>query len=86
MELQELMQDDDLNIFGETGYPRPLAMVQLEWKEEMIQCLILHYCLSKIAAVFDQIREGLETLRVVQLMEKHGSILKPLFCYDPSRK
>ena len=76
------MSDRPIEIISDAGFHRPLISADLSWKPELLQCLRVHYCLTSIQTVLDQIRSGLDTLGVLSNMQSYPSVVKPFFCYE----
>ncbi|XP_065844722.1 G2/M phase-specific E3 ubiquitin-protein ligase-like [Oscarella lobularis] len=81
--LQTLFRDNDnLDIMCATGCLRPLGDAKLTWRKELVQCLKLYYCLTSVQAALDQIKEGLETFGVLDVIRQYPDSMSAFFCYD----
>ena len=69
-----------------SGYTKPLTSAQLEDKCEIIQTIALHYTLLQSIAEMDQLKKGLETLGVLQIIQDHQIILEPFFTAEGNIK
>ena len=63
----------------EAGYTKPVAVISVTAKAELITTLSLHYTLLRSKAELDQLRGGLFALEVLDNMKKYPSLLEPWF-------
>ncbi len=63
----------------EAGYSKPVAVISMKDKEELIDVLLRHHSLYRSKAVLDQFQEGLGVSGVRYAVHNHGKLLKSLF-------
>ena len=66
----------------ETGYHKPLALLSIEDRDDIISAVTDYYCQIKAKAATDQFMEGLDA-GVLQCIKKYPDKMKPLFCPEP---
>ena len=77
-----LGEDDNIDIISATGFTRPLAYAEIGWKGDIIRCLKLHYCLANVHSCLQQMREGLQTLGVLNKIQEFPRIMERFFIFD----
>lgn len=75
----------NIDLILECGWSKPVLSLQLGQKEELKRVLCLHHVLLKSKAEMDQLREGLATLGVADIMKKHPACLESFFVFTPSK-
>ena len=71
--------EDALTYLMEIGFTKPLSLVHLSDKEEIVSNLITFRLFIKVKAVMDQFKKGLDEAGVLQHMTKYFDIMTPLF-------
>ena len=66
------------NLMYASGYGKPLSLVSMTDKDDIIHCLTLQCTVVKHKAELDQILEGFDVLRMMPLLRKHRSLLQVL--------
>ena len=54
----------------------------MENKEEITQCIMCHFLINKRKVVLDQLQEGLQTLGLLNEMQKNPLLFERLFLYQ----
>ena len=65
----------DVEILAGCGIP----FTRLEDKEVMVQAIIKHSCIFSVKAELDQIREGMDLLRLLGIFKRYPKAFLPLF-------
>ena len=71
--------EDALTYLMEIGFTKPLSLVHLSDKQEIVSNLITFHLFIKVKAVMDQFKKGLDEAGVLQYMTKYFDIMTPLF-------
>ena len=89
MQLDEAENDDDVKlIFAvdkiselilETGYRKPFCRLIMAHRSELIAAMVDYHCMIKVKAAMDQYIEGLQSLKVLDLVRKFPSFSRPFF-------
>lgn len=70
---------DNLDFIVDAGFSKPLSSITMEIKEELVKVLCLHHILLKAKAELDQLKEGLQSLGVLNIMKNSPSFFLSLF-------
>ena len=70
---------DNADILECCGYTRPIFRTNLEDVPELIQAITLHYVILHSKAELDQLKEGLQTCKVLKFMKEFPGIFKDFF-------
>ena len=62
----------------EFGFSAPSSKLTLADKVNMVRTLSLHYLIYANRAEIDQLMDGLKTLGILQLMQQHPQLFRPL--------
>ena len=74
--------DEILALLMETGYRKPVLHLTLQDKVGLRAVLLDYHCLLKVKGAMDQYAEGLQQLRVLDLIQKFNVLTKPFFVSD----
>ena len=95
MQLDEAENDDDVKlIFAvdeisglmlETGYRKPFAKLTMADRSALKAAMVDYHCMIKVKAAMDQYMEGLQSLKILDLVRKFPSFSRPLFVADNKR-
>ena len=79
--LRELFQDDDYSsLVNETGFQKPLPLLTLGDKSELVHTLRQYYTFLKGQFELNQFIEGLKTYDLIESIQLYPELMKPLFC------
>ena len=95
MQLDEAENDDDVKLILavdeiaglvlETGYRKPFVKLTMADKSELKAAMVDYHCMIKVKAAMDQYLEGLQNLKVLELVRKFPSLSRPFFIADNKR-
>ena len=66
----------------QTGFRKPVIQLTLADKSDLRSALLDYHCMLKVKAAMDQYAEGLQQLRVLDLLQKFPLLAKPFFVAD----
>ena len=67
--------EDALTYLMDVGFTKPLSLVHLSDKEEIVSTLITFHLFIKVKAVMDQFKKGLNEAGVLQYMTKYCDLI-----------
>ena len=70
---------DCLDMLCEAGFMKPPAIMKLDDKHGLVRTLSLHHIILRSKAELDQLKEGLSSAGVLEILQKHPQLLKTLF-------
>ena len=70
---------DVSDVLVQAGYTKPLNLVSLEAKGQMIRTLLSHYGLLQVKAELDQFKEGLLKGMLLVEIQKNAESFLPVF-------
>ncbi len=70
---------DHFALLQECGYIKPVSVLRLTDKVNVVQAITLHYCILHCKAEIDQFCEGLESCGVLQVIRKNPNIARDFF-------
>ena len=74
--------DEVSALLMETGYRKPLIHLTVSDKPGLRAALLDYHCVLKVKAAMDQYAEGLQQLKVLDLMRKYPLLTNPFFISD----
>ena len=77
--------DEVAALLLETGFRRPIANLTLADIPSLKSALIDFHCMLKVKAAMDQYAEGLQQLRVLELIQKHPLLAKRFFIAETKK-
>lgn len=77
---------DASDVVVSSGYTKPLVSAKLSDIAEISKTIALHYSLLQSLAEIDQLKKGLESLGVLELMKNNSDLLAPFFTSIGSKK
>lgn len=77
-QIRVLIDSEEFQFRFECGFSAPSSALTVGEKEDIMKSLSLHYLIYANRAEIDQLMDGLKTLGVLQLMQQHPSLFKPL--------
>ncbi|XP_068751097.1 G2/M phase-specific E3 ubiquitin-protein ligase-like [Montipora capricornis] len=83
-DLRNMVTSEDFVFLLDCGFPKPLALLQLAERDEIVECAIVHYTHYRIRGELDQLKEGLAKVGVLEAITRDPDLFKPLFCWDSS--
>ena len=83
-DLRNMVTSEDFVFLLDCGFPKPLALLQLAERDEVVECAIVHYTHHRIRGELDQLKEGLAKVGVLEAITRDPDLFKPLFCWDSS--
>ena len=84
--LRRVLEDEKaLTHLSEAGFTKPLSLVQLSDRREIVSTLLTFHLFIKVKAVMDQFKEGLEEAGLLHYMKKYHDLMTPLFVNETSR-
>lgn len=96
MQLQGAENDDDVKmvfavdevsaLLMETGYRKPLTHLTLQDIPTLKAALVDYHCMLKAKGAIDQFAEGLQRLKVLDLIKKFPLLTKPCFISEDKNK
>ncbi len=79
-QLQATLSIDEVSdLVAETGYSKPLANVNMDNREELVNSLTLYHLMIKAKSSIDQFIEGLRNVGLLRFIRDDPEIWKPLF-------
>ncbi len=69
----------EADIIIDGGYTKPLALLKMSDRVQLMRTLMLHYTVLRLRSVLDQLAEGLSTLGVLEAMSSYPKLMEPLF-------
>ena len=79
--LRELLFDSS-EVLTQAGYTKPLNLVTMEMKGQLIRALLIHFGLLCVKAELDQFKEGLlKGILLIEIQHNH-SLFLPVFTSD----
>ena len=81
--MRELLAKDSFQFGGESGYIKPVPLTTLSDIPTIKKRVCMEYVLMRSSLEMGQFSEGLDSLRLLQLMKSQPSLLKSLFVYQP---
>ena len=70
------------DMMQEVGFSKPLTMIEVTEKMQIIRAVSTHYVLLRCKAELDQLKAGLSALGLLDELCANPSIFKPLFTSD----
>lgn len=70
---------DVSEIIFQAGYTKPLNLVSLEAKDQIVRALLSHFGLLQVKAELDQFKEGLLIGMLLVEIQKHPELFLPVF-------
>lgn len=84
--LQDLLLNAS-DIVLNAGYTKPpLVSTKLTDRAELTRCIALHYTLLQSIAEMDQLKKGLESLGLLQIMKVYPDLIAPFFTSKGHKK
>ena len=78
--LREIFQEEESIVhMTEAGYAKPLSLITVIDKKEVISTLLTFHLFIKVKAVMDQFQEGLAETGRLYYVEKYTDLMRPLF-------
>lgn len=74
--------DEISALLMETGYRKPVIYLTLSDRPGLRAALMDYHCMLKAKAAMDQFAEGLQILKVQDLIQKFPLLAKPFFVSD----
>ena len=74
---------EDLDLLLSTGFNKPVMMLKLADKGNIIRVVSLHYTVLRCMAELDQLKKGLSSLGVLKIITQNPSIMAPFFVCSP---
>ena len=71
--------DNYSSLVIDTGYRKPLTMIELSDREELTLTLRHYYTMIRGQVELDQFIVGLKTYQVLEMMQANPELMKPLF-------
>ena len=71
-----------IDIILNCGYTKPLFRAEMEDREEISRTIALHYTLLQSKAEMDQLKQGLNSLGVADLMKEQVHLFANFFTSD----
>ena len=78
-EFRALLDSDDFTFPFDAGVCMPSSSVTLKNKREVAKSIAMHFAVFAIKAELDQLKKGLQCLRLLEVMHTYPTLLKPLF-------
>jgi hypothetical protein len=70
------------DLLTECGVTKPLATLDFNQKQSLIDSVCLHHVICNSLAELNQLKEGLGTLKFLSLIMEHQNYFKPLFLHQ----
>ena len=78
--LKDILQEEKAQkYFNDIGFTRPLSLVHIGIKNEIVSTIITCDLFIKVKAVMDQFQEGLEMVGLRPYLRKYSDLMLPLF-------
>ena len=78
-DFRNMVTSEDFVFLLDCGFPKPLALLQLAERDEVVECAIVHYTHYRIRGELDQLKEGLAKVGVLEAITRDPDLFKPLF-------
>ena len=77
--LKKLLDASELSFRFDAGVCMPSSAVDIQNKGDIVQALLTHYLVHSTKSELDQLKSGISLLHVLSLLQRHPSLLRPLF-------
>ena len=77
--------DEIAGLLQETGYRKPFVKLTMADKCELKAAMVDYHCMIKVKAAMDQYAEGLQSLKVLDLVHQFPSLTRPFFVADNNK-
>ena len=67
---------EGIDYIADAGFTKPVTLLKLEDREEVILVVALHNALLKSKAELDQLIEGMSVLGVAEMVQKYPAIME----------
>ena len=68
-----------IDLITEAGYTKPLPLLNMSDKVQLMRTLMLYFTILRSRSVLDQLAEGLSVLGVLEAMKLYPQLMEPLF-------
>ena len=77
--------DEALSLLMETGFNKPICQLKLSDRTYIRAVLVDYHLMVKVKMQMDQFAEGLQELKVLDLIRAQPPLLKPLFLFSEAK-
>lgn len=78
-ELRCLLDSEEFEFRFDAGLAMPTSSISISDKKQIAMSMAMHFLVYKTKAEMDQLREGLKSLGILDLMHRYPTQMKPLF-------
>ena len=70
---------DQIDLITKAGYTKPLALLNLSDRPQLMRTLMLYFAVLRSKSVLDQLADRLSVLGVLEAMRVYPQLMEPLF-------